>query len=62
MSGQTLRCAYCGEPLVLTARGVNAWRVGDTFVCNEFCADGLAPKRIPVPELQLQPPLKIQVR
>jgi hypothetical protein len=62
MSGQSLRCAYCGEPLVLTARGVNAWRVGDAFVCNEFCADGIAPRRIHAPELQSPPPLKIQVR
>jgi hypothetical protein len=35
------RCAYCGAPLTLNAAGVVAWRVGNQFVCNEFCADGL---------------------
>jgi hypothetical protein len=42
MSGQNSRCASCGEPLVLTAHGIKAWRVGDVFVCNEFCADGIS--------------------
>lgn len=36
-------CLYCGEPLPFTQNGVKAWRVGDKFVCNEFCADGLSP-------------------
>jgi hypothetical protein len=50
MSGQALRtgrryaCAYCGEPLAFTSFGVTAWRAGDRFVCNEFCADGLLPR------------------
>jgi hypothetical protein len=35
------RCAYCGAPLPLNIGGVEAWRVGDGFVCNEFCADGI---------------------
>jgi hypothetical protein len=35
------RCAYCGESLVSTAIGVVAWRAGNQFVCNEFCADGV---------------------
>ena len=49
MSGQILRaatspvCAYCGEPLVSTGKGIEAWRVGNEFVCNEFCADGISP-------------------
>ena len=49
MSGHTIRparsyvCAYCGEPLELTSQGVRAWRVGEEFVCNEFCADGIMP-------------------
>jgi hypothetical protein len=34
-------CAYCGAPLVANAAGLVAWRVGNQFVCNEFCADGL---------------------
>jgi hypothetical protein len=55
MSGQALRCAHCGEPLVLTASGVNAWRVDNEFVCNEFCADGIAPAYVAAPEAQLQP-------
>jgi hypothetical protein len=54
VSGQTPRCAYCGEPLLLTASGIKAWRLGNTFVCNEFCADGVAPKENDVPEKQLQ--------
>lgn len=47
MSGQNHRaatsyaCAFCGEPLVLTKHGIKAWRVGNEFVCNEFCADGV---------------------
>jgi hypothetical protein len=47
MSGQIVRvysshaCAYCGEPLSFTSHGINAWRVKDQFVCNEFCADGI---------------------
>jgi hypothetical protein len=36
-------CVYCGEPLPFTQRGVEAWRVGDKYVCNEFCADGISP-------------------
>jgi hypothetical protein len=36
------QCAYCGEPLVSIAVGVVAWRVGNRFVCNEFCADGVS--------------------
>jgi len=42
MSGQNSRCAYCGEPLAFNAHGVQAWRTGNEFVCNEFCADGLS--------------------
>lgn len=33
------RCAFCGEPLPFTAMGVKAWRVGERFFCNEFCAE-----------------------
>ena len=36
-------CAYCGEQLVRTAKAVIAWRQGDQFFCNEFCADGFVP-------------------
>jgi hypothetical protein len=36
-------CVYCGEPLPFSHRGVEAWRVGDRYVCNEFCADGISP-------------------
>jgi hypothetical protein len=43
MPGQILCCAYCGEPLRLTTQGVAAWRTGNAFVCNEYCADGIAP-------------------
>ncbi len=42
MSGQNSRCAYCGEPLVFPAHGIEAWRTENDFVCNEFCADGLS--------------------
>ena len=43
MLGQILCCAYCGEALKLTTQGVAAWRTGNAFVCNEYCADGIAP-------------------
>jgi hypothetical protein len=33
------RCAFCGEPLPFTETGINAWRAGNQFFCNEFCAD-----------------------
>jgi hypothetical protein len=42
MSGQSLKCAYCGVALPIAFYGVDAWRVGNGFVCNEFCADGLS--------------------
>ena len=42
MSGKNMRCAYCGEPLAFTTHGIEAWRTGNDFVCNEFCADGLS--------------------
>jgi hypothetical protein len=32
------RCASCGEPLPFDAVRVNAWREGNQFFCNEFCA------------------------
>jgi hypothetical protein len=35
------RCAYCSAPLTFNGAGVVAWRVGNQFVCNEFCADGI---------------------
>jgi hypothetical protein len=34
-------CAYCGSLLPRNTEGVEAWRVGNRFVCNEFCADGI---------------------
>jgi hypothetical protein len=43
MSGQTSQCAYCGAALPIAFYGVDAWRVGNGFVCNEFCADGFSP-------------------
>ena len=43
MSGRSLKCAYCGVALPIAYYGVDAWRVGNGFVCNEFCADGLSP-------------------
>ena len=36
-------CAYCGERLARTAKAVMAWRQGNQFFCNEFCADGFVP-------------------
>jgi len=38
--GRQYVCAYCGEPLIVTTLGVAAWRLGNDFFCNEFCADG----------------------
>jgi hypothetical protein len=40
------RCAYCGAPLSFNAAGIVAWRVGNRFVCNEFCADGLPDEQL----------------
>jgi len=63
MSGENLRCAYCGEPLAFTALGIAAWRTGNEFACNEFCADGLSSTSIDIPkatlcssELRFSPP------
>jgi hypothetical protein len=44
------RCAFCGEPLVSNAIGVVAWREGNRFVCNEFCADGVSTDQMSVRE------------
>jgi hypothetical protein len=41
------RCAYCGAPLPVNIEGVEAWRIGKAFVCNEFCADGLPQELAP---------------
>ncbi len=41
-------CAYCGDPLPMVGGRIQAWRVGDQYTCNEFCADGVEdqpPKR-----------------
>ena len=35
------RCAYCGSLLPTNIEGVEAWRLGNKYVCNEFCADGI---------------------
>jgi hypothetical protein len=35
------RCAYCGSVLPYNIEGIEAWRVGSRFVCNEFCLDGI---------------------
>ena len=32
-------CAYCGEPLVMAAQAMGAWRQGGKLFCNEFCSD-----------------------
>ena len=34
MSSQSLKCAYCGVALPIAFYGVDAWRVGNGFVCN----------------------------
>jgi hypothetical protein len=54
------RCAYCSAPLTSNAAGIVAWRVGNRFVCNEFCADGLpdetlTPEARPVDDGPKQP-------
>jgi hypothetical protein len=36
------RCAHCGEPLPFNTIGILAWRLGDQWTCNEFCASGIA--------------------
>jgi hypothetical protein len=40
-SRSVARCAFCREPLPVTATGINAWLVGNQFFCNEFCADSV---------------------
>jgi hypothetical protein len=40
------RCAFCSAPLLSNAAGLVAWRVGNQFVCNEFCADGIPDERM----------------
>jgi hypothetical protein len=62
MSGQALRCAYCGKPLEVSAFGVLAWRAGKDFVCDEFCADGIAPAYIDTLEVRQSPSTKLQAR
>jgi hypothetical protein len=39
-----------------------AWRSGKDFVCDEFCADGIAPAYIDAPEVRLSPSAKLQAR
>jgi hypothetical protein len=50
------RCAYCGEPLVFNAVGIMAWRIGNDFVCNEFCAEGVSSERVVSKPLAPQQP------
>jgi hypothetical protein len=50
------RCAYCGAPLTFNAAGVVAWRIGNRFVCNEFCAEGVPEERISPEAVPLAPP------
>jgi hypothetical protein len=35
------RCAYCNEPIRMTRQGALALRIGETFLCNEFCAQAI---------------------
>jgi hypothetical protein len=53
-------CAFCGAPLAFNSAGVVAWRVGNQFVCNEFCAEGvpaepIRPHAMPPAERPKQP-------
>ena len=55
------QCAHCGEPLTFNESGaLLAWRVGNLFVCNEFCADGISDEgtghEVPPPD-RLRPAL-----
>jgi len=34
-------CAYCNEPFRITEQGVEACRIGDHYVCNEYCAQAI---------------------
>ena len=36
------RCAYCNEPFRITEQGVEACRIGDHYVCNEYCAQAIS--------------------
>jgi hypothetical protein len=33
------QCAFCKEVLPSYTVGVDAWRAGNHFFCNEFCAE-----------------------
>ena len=35
-------CAYCSEPFRITEQGIEAYRVADQYVCNEFCAQAIS--------------------
>lgn len=48
------RCAYCGALLPVNIEGVEAWRIGSRFVCNEFCTDGM-PEEQPAQRPVLRP-------
>jgi hypothetical protein len=48
-------CAYCGEPLVCNGFGVEAWHIGNQFVCNEFCADAIPDEDVNV---KVAPPFR----
>jgi hypothetical protein len=56
------RCDYCGEPLAFNAAGVLAWRVGDRFVCNEFCAEGVSNDCVSLPAADLADPPELRGR
>ena len=36
MSGQSLKCAYCGVALPVAFYGVDAWRVGNDSFATSF--------------------------
>lgn len=55
-----MRCACCGEPLVLTAFGISAWRAGEDFVCSEFCADGIMPTYVDAAQVEPETLIKTQ--
>jgi DNA-directed RNA polymerase subunit RPC12/RpoP len=51
-NGQPTRCAYCGEPLMVRDRHVEAVKVGREYACDVFCAEAL----------QDQPPQPLKAR
>jgi hypothetical protein len=50
INGQPTRCAFCGEPFRIWEGHLEAWRVGDEYTCDVFCASALQEQAEQLPE------------